>query len=170
MDIVTDWLVKRNIIPRQDSSGNAFLDALQKQAGAQPLGAKAAISSLVLVLVVGTGLTILFCIVRPHNSVVYAPRAKYADSKHAPPPVQKGLFAWLKPLFRTKEPEMVERVGLDAVVFLRVSRMMAWMFMALSVLGVGILIPVNVIAAKQTGYFSSNSGDGTHAWPTLSRS
>lgn len=126
----------------------------------QQIGGRAVVSSLILALSVGGALTVLFCFIRPHNNIVYAPRAKYADSRHAPPPVTKGFFSWVTPLFKTKEPELVDRLGLDAAVFLRVYRMMRNMFVILAVIGCAIIIPVNVIAAKKSGWFDKMSADG----------
>lgn len=98
------------------------------------------------------GLTIaiaaVFCFLRPYNNVVYAPRAKHADSKHAPPPVEKGLFGWIPPLIKTKEQQLVEKVGLDAAIFMRFTRMLRNMFLALAIVGCGLLIPVNLVAAN----------------------
>jgi hypothetical protein len=34
-------------------------------------------------------------------------------------PLQKGLFAWLPPVFRISEEQVFKMVGLDAAVFLR---------------------------------------------------
>ena len=95
-----------------------------------------------------TGAIVLgFCVIRPYNTVVYAPRAKHADSKHAPPPVSKGLFGWVFAIMRTKENELVEKLGLDAALFLRFTRMMRNIFTILAIVGCGVLIPVNVFAA-----------------------
>ncbi|KAK4542540.1 hypothetical protein LTR36_006588 [Oleoguttula mirabilis] len=100
------------------------------------------------------GLTVaiaaLFCLLRPYNNIVYAPRATYADSKHAPPPVEKGLFGWIPPLIRTKEQQLVDKVGLDAAIFMRFTRMLRNMFLALTIVGCGILIPVNLLAADSS--------------------
>lgn len=87
---------------------------------------------------------LLFSLLRPRNSVVYAPKLKYADEKHAPPKIGKGLFAWFGPVNRTKESQMVDKVGLDGTVFLRFTRMCRNMFAVLSVVGIAVLIPANV--------------------------
>ena len=50
-------------------------------------------------------------------------------------------------MIKTKEPELVEKVGLDAAVFMRFTRMMRNIFLALTVVGCGILIPTNLLAA-----------------------
>lgn len=87
----------------------------------------------------------IFCFLRPRHNAVYAPRAKHADAKHAPPAVGKGLFSWFRPLRKLKEDVLVEQLGLDAVIFLRFLRMTRNIFLALSVIGLGILLPVNLI-------------------------
>ncbi|KXL51160.1 hypothetical protein M433DRAFT_60773 [Acidomyces richmondensis BFW] len=115
---------------------------------ASELGTRAFLASLVTSTALTGGIALVFCFLRPYNNVVYAPRAKHADSKHAPPPVSKGLFGWIPPLIRTKEEELVEKVGLDAALFLRFTRMLRTIFALLSVIGCGILIPVNLLAAS----------------------
>lgn len=94
-------------------------------------------------------ITLLFSILRPHNSVVYAPKVKHADKKHAPPPIGNGLFAWFPPVARYHEAHLVEKVGLDAAVFLRFTRMCRNIFTVLSLFGCGILIPVHVLRGNK---------------------
>lgn len=85
-----------------------------------------------------------FSLLRPYNSVVYAPKLKHADEQHAPPPMGKGMFAWFKPVVTTKEKDLIRFMGLDATIFLRFTRMCRNIFLTLTVFGCGILIPVNV--------------------------
>ena len=96
-------------------------------------------------------ITILFSWLRPHNSVVYAPKTKYADEKHAPPPIGNGLFAWFGPVATTKEAALVEKIGLDGAVFLRFTRMCRNIFLFTSLVGVGILLPANVRGSIKLG-------------------
>ena len=44
-----------------------------------------------------------------------------------------------------KEQELVEKIGLDAVLFLRFLKMIRDIFLVLTVFGCGILIPVTVV-------------------------
>ena len=88
-------------------------------------------------------LTIIFSFLRPRNSVVYAPKVKYADEKHAPPQIGKGFFAWFGPVTKTKEAQLVEKLGLDGTVFLRFTRMCRNMFLVLSIVSIAMLIPAN---------------------------
>jgi hypothetical protein len=89
-------------------------------------------------------LALLFSVIRPYHSVVYAPKLKHADDKHAPPPIGKGIFAWLSPVLKTHESQLVDKIGLDATIFLRFTKMCRNLFLVLSVIGCVIMIPVNV--------------------------
>ncbi|KAI9786649.1 MAG: Transmembrane protein 63C [Geoglossum umbratile] len=96
-------------------------------------------------------INLLFCILRPYNTVVYAPRLKHADEKHAPPQLSKGFFSWVKPVVKTREPYFVEKVGLDATVFLRFTRMCRNLFLTMSIIGCAVMIPVNVSSSNSYG-------------------
>lgn len=53
----------------------------------------------------------------------------------------KGFFAWVVPVLGTKEQELIHLIGLDATVFLRFTRMLRNLSLALTVAGCGILVP-----------------------------
>lgn len=61
-----------------------------------------------------------------------------------PPPISDSVLGWVSPLLHTKEPVLVEKIGLDAAIFLRFLRMMRLMFSAIAFLACAALIPVNV--------------------------
>lgn len=92
---------------------------------------------------------VLWCLIRPHNTVVYAPKLRNAGAKHAPPRLENSFFGWWKPLTRAKESDLVAQIGEDAVLFLRVLRMCRTIFFWLGLIGVGIVIPVNVIMSQK---------------------
>ena len=94
-------------------------------------------------------LAILFSVLRPHISRVYAPKLKYGDQTHAPPKLGNGVLAWVPPVATTKESQLVEKIGLDATVFLRFTKMCRNMFLVLGIVGVGILIPANVVGSDK---------------------
>ncbi|GFN14546.1 hypothetical protein AtubIFM55763_008282 [Aspergillus tubingensis] len=105
-------------------------------------------------------LALLFSLFRPRHSVVYAPKVKHADNKHTPPPVGRGFFAWLKPVLRTKEPALVDCIGLDATMFVRFTKMCRNIFIFLSIIGCGLMIPLNLTQStgdtvSQYGAFST---------------
>ena len=62
--------------------------------------------------------------------------------------MDKGLFGWLHAVVRTKEPELVDKVGLDAALFMRFTRMLRNIFTALTAVGVGILLPLNLFGSR----------------------
>ncbi|CAG8940298.1 unnamed protein product [Penicillium salamii] len=102
-------------------------------------------------------LALLFSLIRPRHSLVYAPKVKHADLKHAPPPVGKGMFAWLKPVIQTREAQLVETVGLDAAIFLRFVKMCRNIFIFLSIIGCAVMIPVNITQSASPSDTSESS-------------
>ena len=105
-------------------------------------------ASLITSVAAAALLALLFSLFRPRHSVVYAPKTKHADHKHSPPPIGRGIFAWFKPVLRTKEPELVECIGLDATIFLRFTKMCRNIFIFMSIIGCSIMIPVNLTQSK----------------------
>lgn len=101
-------------------------------------------ASLGVSLGITAALTLLFSFLRPHHRLIYAPRVKYTDTSHAPPPVGSGPFSWVVPVAKAKEDMLLEKLGLDAVVFLRFARMLRNIFCVLGAIGVAIMIPVNI--------------------------
>ncbi|CAE6359927.1 unnamed protein product [Rhizoctonia solani] len=74
-------------------------------------------------------------------SVVYEPKAKYHEGDKSPPKINAGFFSWVSPLINVKEQELVDKIGLDAVTFLRFLRLLRWSFTGVafvSVAGIGV--------------------------------
>ncbi|KAL8717543.1 MAG: hypothetical protein Q9225_005221 [Loekoesia sp. 1 TL-2023] len=103
-------------------------------------------------------ITLAFSLMRPRNTIVYAPKVKYADEQHAPPKIGKGLFEWVWPVTRAKEGLLVEKTGMDAAIFLRFTRMLRNMFLVLSIIGVAVLLPANVISANKDSIKQNSDG------------
>ena len=74
---------------------------------------------------------------------MYEPKVKYHVGDKQPPRISDGIFGWVSPLIHTKEPMLVEKIGLDAAVFLRFLRMMRWMFLAVAGLACAVLVPAS---------------------------
>ncbi len=108
-------------------------------------------------------ITLAFSLMRPRNNIVYAPKVKYADEKHAPPKIGKGLFDWVAPVTKAKESLLVEKTGLDAAIFLRFTRMLRNLFLALSVLGIAVLLPANVVGTNK-GYVNPTNFKGGQSY------
>ncbi|EAQ88310.1 hypothetical protein CHGG_04929 [Chaetomium globosum CBS 148.51] len=136
MDILRR-LLERDVGPKDPAQ--ILLELLSDPFSSQ---AKAIFAALGSSLGVTAAIAICFSFLRPYNSVVYAPKLKHADEKHAPPPLGKGVFAWVVPLWSTSELDMINLVGMDAALFIRFTRMCRNIFLVLSVLGCAILIPI----------------------------
>lgn len=89
--------------------------------------------------------------------MIYEPKVKYHVGEKSPPRISNSVFGWLPPLYRTKEPELVEKLGLDAVTFLRFTRMMRMMFTCIALLGCAVLIPIDAVYNVQ--HVSSSDRD-----------
>ncbi|POS71283.1 DUF221 family protein, partial [Diaporthe helianthi] len=100
-------------------------------------------ASLASSLGVTAAVVLLFSFFRPYHTVVYAPKLKHADENRAPPPLGKGPFSWIPPLWQTSEKDVIRMAGLDAAIFLRFINMLRNMFVVMSVIGCAILVPVN---------------------------
>ncbi|KAG5647091.1 hypothetical protein DXG03_001461 [Asterophora parasitica] len=77
-------------------------------------------------------------------SIIYEPKVKYHVGNKPPPRISDSILGWLPPLVHTKEPELLDKIGLDAVAFLRFNRLMRWLFTGIAGLTCAVLIPINV--------------------------
>ncbi|CAJ2513200.1 Uu.00g013190.m01.CDS01 [Anthostomella pinea] len=147
----------QQLVTRQDANNPAdeLLELLQNPFR-QQLGDGAIWSALGTSIGFTAFIAIAFSLVRPYNTVVYAPKLKHADEKHAPPPIGKGYLAWFTPLWKTTEKDLIAHAGMDAAVFLRFTRMCRNIFLVITVIGCGILIPI---------YYGMNSDkSGKQQW------
>jgi hypothetical protein len=103
------------------------------------VGSQVALMSIISVVTV-----VAFNVLRPKNKVIYEPKVKYHVGNKEPPRISDSLLGWLPPLIRTKEPELVDKLGLDAVTFLRFTRMTRSLYSAIAFTCCVILIPINV--------------------------
>ncbi|KAF8316081.1 DUF221-domain-containing protein [Clavulina sp. PMI_390] len=106
-------------------------------------------SSVLINLALTSGLSlatiITFNILRPRNRVIYEPKSKYYVGDKQPPRIKSGFFSWLSPLIHSKEPELLDKIGPDAVVFLRFLRLLRWLFTVLAFIGCAITMPVDIV-------------------------
>ena len=59
-------------------------------------------------------------------------------------PWRFGMLGWISPVFHTKEPDIIDKIGLDAVTFLRFVRMMRTIFLLVAFFDCATLIPTNI--------------------------
>ncbi|KAK9761310.1 hypothetical protein K7432_013889, partial [Basidiobolus ranarum] len=72
---------------------------------------------------------------------MYTPRSRLR--RNAPPPMPNSLFGWIIPVLRYPQNDMLERVGLDAVMLLKFFKMSILLFASCSAFGITILLPIN---------------------------
>jgi hypothetical protein len=70
--------------------------------------------------------------------------------------MSKSFFGWLSPLMNVKEPELVDKIGLDATTFLRFLRMMRWLMTVVALGGAVALMPADAI------YTTRNASSAPH--------
>lgn len=78
------------------------------------------------------------------HQIIYEPKVKYHVGNKPPPRISDSIFGWVSPLLHTKEPELVDKIGLDAAMFCRFLRMMRWLFTAIAFTTCAVLLPVNI--------------------------
>ncbi|VDC00357.1 unnamed protein product, partial [Peniophora sp. CBMAI 1063] len=101
-------------------------------------------SQVALMSAISVGTVLVFNILRPNNKVIYEPKVKYHEGDKTPPRISSGIFGWVSPLLHTKEPELVDKIGLDAATFLRFLRMMRWIFTGIALSTCAVLLPINI--------------------------
>ncbi|KAK6512305.1 hypothetical protein TWF481_001195 [Arthrobotrys musiformis] len=152
------WSSSGSLYKRQDEDAGKKLLGFLRNSFQRSFDNHSFFTSLGSSIGISLGIFLLFCLLRPHNATVYAPRLKYSDEKNAPPPIEKGYLAWLKPVFNYKEDDLVDKIGLDAIVFLRFLRMLRNLFAVLSVLAV-IMIGVNAGCSAKNKHILGGTTD-----------
>ncbi|KAF8526059.1 DUF221-domain-containing protein [Hysterangium stoloniferum] len=123
--------------PTFNDVGDLINQANQRTIGPAGVATNLAVwSSLVTVIV--------FNVLRPRNKMVYQPKVKYHVGDKQPPQISNGIFSWIPPLIHSKEPYLLEKIGLDAVVFLRFLRLLRYLFLVIAFLTCAVLLPINV--------------------------
>ncbi|KAI9331339.1 hypothetical protein BDR26DRAFT_870344 [Obelidium mucronatum] len=98
------------------------------------IGLTAALTAFSLVGIICVG---VFCVVRTWFVHIYSPRR--ALKKGRPPKLAAGLVKWMGNVWAVPESFVLRTVGLDGVMVLLQLRM----FVILSVLGLGVIMPTN---------------------------
>lgn len=74
---------------------------------------------------------------------VYEPKTIYHPSNKEPPRISSSFWGWIPPIFWTNEEDLLNRIGFDAIAFLRFLRLMRFLFTVSAVITCGGLIPVD---------------------------
>lgn len=137
-------LARQNDGATEEKSGPEQLVDLLKDPFEGTLAVASVYSAAAISLTVTGAIAIAFSFLRPYHQVIYAPKSKHADEKHAPPALGKAPWSWLIVVWKTTEDQLVEQIGMDATIFLRFLRMIRNLFLVLTVVGVAIVVPVNL--------------------------
>ncbi|KAF9185509.1 hypothetical protein BGZ51_002631 [Haplosporangium sp. Z 767] len=98
-------------------------------------------TQLVISIALGLFALLAFCALRTRWVVMFAPRTKLR--RHTPPVLSSTFFGWIPQLLRIPEVELLECVGLDAVMLLRFYIMAAKLFCCCLIPGLLVIWPVN---------------------------
>ena len=79
------------------------------------------------------------------SQIVYEPKTKYHATDKRPPRISSSFFGWIPPLLRHHEPELLSKIGLDAVAFLKFLHLLRWIFTLTALVGCGALIPIDLL-------------------------
>ncbi|KAJ3304034.1 hypothetical protein HDV03_003148 [Kappamyces sp. JEL0829] len=91
-------------------------------------------------LLIAAGCIAGFSFLRPANKAVYEPKLKYAHEHKKPKNIDSTPWAWLDPIRTVDETELLNKVGLDGVLFLRFVIMGAKYFGFMSVFSVPFMV------------------------------
>ncbi|KAG0085312.1 hypothetical protein BGZ93_000744 [Podila epicladia] len=140
-----------------------------KDDATQQLEANASISAFTSALLfnacVGLAIFVVFCIVRHWNRKIYQPRTYLVPAEVRSPVLPMGIFSWVTSSFRVTDNELLDRIGLDAYMYLRFLRMSAMLFGGFTLIAIPILIPINVInGIGGNGLGDMTMGNVAQAW------
>ncbi|KAF7724942.1 hypothetical protein EC973_000523 [Apophysomyces ossiformis] len=130
---------------------NIFGDANESQYNVAIAGAKnqrGLETQLMICASVGLVCFLTFCFLRTRWTVIFAPRMNM--KRYRPPELPGSFLGWIVPLIKIDQEEMLDKVGLDAVVLLEFIVMAIKFFSICSIFGLIILIPISVTSGTFT--------------------
>jgi calcium permeable stress-gated cation channel len=95
----------------------------------------------------------------------WSPKTQYqllkkTDSyRHQPPVIEsKRWFSWIKPIIKIPDDILLEQIGCDALLYIRFVRLLRRLLLIMSIIGIFVLIPINIVATRTTGDWPPASG------------
>ncbi|KAK9475860.1 hypothetical protein V1514DRAFT_299739 [Lipomyces japonicus] len=146
------------ISAREEDKSQLLLDLLKNSFASAKFTGKAVWIGLLTSLGSAIIVFVAFCILRPRNSIIYAPKTRLnaaydsisintsTTSRTAAmlPRLNQNVVTWIFQVWNLNVLDLVDILGLDSVVYLRFMKMCTHMFIYLSLLGLAIAIPINV--------------------------
>src|SRR5690606_3925115 len=74
------------------------------------------------------------------------------------PSLGNSKVSWMRAVWECPDQVLEEKIGLDAVVFIKFLRMCRWLFIVLAIVGCCVLIPINVVGTSNS---ADNNLNGT---------
>ncbi|KAH8109916.1 DUF221-domain-containing protein [Phellopilus nigrolimitatus] len=123
-------------------------------------------TQLYLSTTIGLVSFLLFSYARTRWPLLFAPRTKLKGFSPHEAHARTAFFGWIIPTIKTSEITILQIVGLDAAVLLNFFKMSFYLFSAMSVLAILVLMPINFKVSKQH-IFLPNSPSKNRDWMDL---
>ena len=79
-------------------------------------------------------------------------KKKIIHGRRQPPSIgSNGYFSWIKPILKVSDETLLEKIGCDALLYIRFVRLLRQLLFWMTVIGVCALIPIYIVATKYTG-------------------
>ncbi|KAJ1942252.1 hypothetical protein GGF37_003195, partial [Kickxella alabastrina] len=105
------------------------------------------LTQIVFSTLLGGTAFVAFCLLRSRWPDVYAPRARLLFA--APARIGKSLLGWISMTLDAKDYDIMYSVGLDALLVLRLFKMLGALSATASLIGLLVLVPLKVILDPQ---------------------
>ncbi|KAF9278686.1 hypothetical protein BGZ68_008415 [Mortierella alpina] len=109
---------------------------------------KAFTTALLFNLLIAIVVFVAFCIVRNWSKKIYQPKTYLVTEDIRSPELPPGVFSWITASFKVKDTELLQKVGLDAYMYLRFLRMNAMFFAGCVLLAIPIILPINILGEQ----------------------
>lgn len=118
------------------------------------------LTGLIIDVIIGALCLLGFVVWRGRFKIYYG-RLVLPNVRSRPPPMQLGghrqLWSWLVPVFHVRDAELLKTAGLDALMSIRVIRFGLLMLLPMTILGIGVVLPVNFTG----GYYTVETSGAT---------
>ncbi|KAJ2725129.1 hypothetical protein GGI07_001499 [Coemansia sp. Benny D115] len=116
------------------------------------------LTQTVFSLLIGGSAFLAFCLLRFRWPDVYAPRARLLFA--APARMGKTFLGWISMTLDAKDYDILYSVGLDALLVLRLFKMLGALSATASLIGLLVVVPLKVILDPQQQTPPSSEGEG----------
>lgn len=125
--------------PNQQDTGQILLAFLQQSFQVSEVTGNSVLAGLAVGLGGSLLLFIIFCLVRPHSTHVYAPKPS------SWPVLSTHPTAWLRQMLEPNDTVLADILGLDAAVYLQFATLCRNIFLMGTVIAGSVIIPINIV-------------------------